>query len=252
MNHKLFDSVQSALGNNEIHLYLQPKVDMTTQQVIGAEALIRWIHPEYGFISPGLFIPILEKEGHIYEVDKFIWEEACKILHTRKMQGLSSLPISVNVARADLYQGDLTDVLTNLLKKYNLEASDLHLEIIERAYVDDSSNINRVLSKLRELGFFIEMDDFGIGESSLSMVADMPVDCLKLDRQFLLFELSDKRHIEVIRFIINLANALDMGIIAEGVETQEQADFLISMGCRYAQGFYYYRPEEAKKFLEIL
>ena len=248
---QLLDSVNDAIKNKEFRLYLQSKVNMVTGKVIGAEALIRWIHPELGFISPGEFIPLLEKEGYIYEVDKYIWEEACKVLKERKDKGLEELPISVNVARGDFYEEDLCDVLRNLIQTYELKPEQLHLEIIERAYVTDSDNIFRVLTELREAGFCIEMDDFGIGESSLSMLAEMPVNVLKLDRQFLVAGLDDKRHIEVIRCIINLAEVLDINIIAEGVETQEQVDLLLSMGCCCAQGFFYAKPEPAGYFTEI-
>lgn len=250
-NHQILDSVPNALKNHEFQLYLQTKVDMTTGDAVGAEALIRWIHPELGFIPPNQFIPLLEEQNYVYDVDKYIWEEACKILKQRKDKGLRSLPISVNVARGDLYEDDLADVLQNLIHTYQLKPEDLHLEILERAYIDDSSNIFQVLSDLRNKGFFIEMDDFGTGASSLAMVAQMPVNLLKLDRQFLVSGLSDKRHVEVIRFIINLAKTLDIGIIAEGVENQEHADFLLSMGCRFAQGFYYCKPQPAEFFLDV-
>lgn len=248
---RLLDSVQDAIKNREFRLYLQSKVSMVTGEVIGAEALIRWIHPKIGFISPGEFIPLLEKEGHIYEVDKFIWEEACKVLKERKDKGLKELSISVNVARGDFYEKDLCEFLKYLIDKYELKPEQLHLEIIERAYVTDSDNIFRVLTELREEGFCIEMDDFGIGESSLSMLAEMPVNVLKLDRKFLVAGLDDKRHIEVIRCIINLAKVLDINIIAEGVETQEQVDLLLSMGCTCAQGFFYAKPEPGGYFADL-
>lgn len=251
LHHKLLDNIKKALAEHEFQLYLQPKIDMRSETAIGAEALIRWIHPENGFISPGQFIPVLEKEGLVYEVDQYIWEEACKILRKRKDMGLQSLPISINVARQDLYQQDLIPVLCGLLEKYDLPAKDLHLEIIERACVNDSQNIFPILSDLKKQGFCIEIDDFGTGESSLGMLADMPVDFLKLDRSFLVSAEHNKRYQEVIKYTISLAKTLDMQIISEGIETREQADFLLSVGCNYAQGFFFARPEPAKKFLEI-
>ena len=251
MEHQLLDCVPEALRKHQFRLYLQPKFDMVTGEVTGAEALIRWVHPEMGLIPPDRFIPLLEKEGGIYEVDRYIWEEACKILHQRQKNGQKKLPISVNVARSDLYQTNLLPVVLSLLEKYELSAPDLHLEILERAYVNDSKHIFEILTSLREHGLFIEMDDFGTGESSLSMVAEMPIDLLKLDRQFLVSSIKNTRQIEVIRFIINLAKTLDVNVIAEGVETKEQAELLCSMGCRYAQGYYYGRPEPAEKFLDV-
>lgn len=248
--HKILDSVEQALADGEFKLYLQPKVDIATGQTVGAEALIRWIHPELGFIPPDKFIPLLEKEGAVYPVDQYIWEEACRHLAARREKGLELHPISVNVARYDLYQPDLPDVLDALLKKYDLTPEFLHLEVLERAYTGDSANLLRVLTSLRHKGFCIEMDDFGVGESSLSMAAQLPVDILKLDRSFLLTAEKDARQVSVIRFILELARALELDVIAEGVETQEQAELLLSLGCRRAQGYLYSRPRPAADFLE--
>ena len=249
MSHDVADQTRRAMANGEFQLYLQKKVDMTTGETVGAEALIRWIHPEKGMIPPDQFIPHLEKEGCIYAVDQFIWEEACKILKRRREMGLKRLPVSVNVARNDLYEKDLCDTLEGLLQKYELEPRDLRLEIIERAYANDADTLFDVLSALQKKGFCIEMDDFGTGESSLAMVADMPVNIIKLDRRFVVAGQKDRRSREVIRFIINLVKTLDMEIIAEGVETREQAEFLLQMGCRFAQGYLYGRPEPAEAFL---
>ena len=163
----------------------------------------------------------------------------------RQKAGKKVFPISVNVARGDLYQKDLQQTLQSLLQKYELSAATLHLEVTERAYVHDSQHIFHVLSELREAGFFIEMDDFGTGESSLAMVAEMPIDLLKLDRYFLVSAAHSKRHAEIIHFIIQLAQSL-----AEGVETKEQADYLLSSGCTFAQGYLYGKPMPAEEFLQ--
>lgn len=249
LEHKILDSVQDALKNHEFKLYLQPKVNMITGEMIGAEALVRWVHPELGFVFPNKFIPLLERENMIYEVDKYIWEETCKILKLRKERGLKAIPISINVSRGDFYEKDLIDVLVQLVNKYDLNREQLHLEIIERAYVNDSEHIFVVLSELRKNGFIIEMDDFGTGESSLAMLAQMPVDYLKLERYFLVAAEDNKRQLEIIRLIINLAKTLEMNVIAEGVETDEQAAVLLSMGCQCAQGYLYGRPAPAQEFL---
>lgn len=246
----ILDHVHEAVENHEFQLYLQPKVDILTRQLIGAEALVRWQHPTLGWITPDRFIPLLEKNGYIYEVDQYIWREACKILATLKSDFDFSIPISVNAARGDLYQKDFLQVLQNLISDYQLEPSNLRIEIIERNYVRDASNICQILSDLRSVGFDIEMDDFGTGESSLSMIADMPIDYIKLDRTFLASGLQSRRHTEIIRLIINLTRTLDMGVIAEGVETQEQADLLSQLGCNYAQGYFYDRPMPADEFLK--
>ena len=246
---KILDSVHNALKNQEFEMYLQPKVKLPGGELMGAEALIRWRHPEMGWISPGIFIPILERNGYIYKVDQYIWESACRFQAMRRERGLRLFPISVNVARMDLYQDDLTDVLIRMLERYRLDPKLIHLEVIERNYVEDSEKMFAVLTGLREAGFLIEMDDFGTGESSLAMAARLPVDYLKLDRQFVLEDVHDKRHREVIRFIMNMAKALNMEVISEGIETKEQAELMYDMGCDFAQGFYYSRP---KPYMELL
>lgn len=248
---KILDSVHNSLKNREFEMYLQPKVKLPDGRLEGAEALIRWNHPEMGWLSPGIFIPILERNGYIYQVDQFIWESACQFLATRRERGLRMFPVSVNVARMDLYQDDLTDVLLALLERYRLEARYLHLEIIERNYVEDSEKMFGVLTGLRDAGFLIEMDDFGTGESSLAMAARLPVDYLKLDRQFVVEDVHDKRHREVIRFIMNMAKALNMQVISEGIETKEQAELMYDMGCDFAQGFYYSRPKPYMELLDV-
>ena len=250
MEHRILDSVRDALFRHEFRLYLQPKVDMVTRKQIGAEALIRWIHPEMGFIPPDRFIPLLEKEDLIYRVDQYIWEEACKVMQQRKKLGLAAMPTSVNLARSDLYQPDLPQVLDRLLREYELAPEELRLEIIERTYTDDSDHIFSVLKGLREEGFCIEMDDFGVGASSLSMAAEMPVDVLKLDRSFVNTSLNSERHTKIVQFIIELARTLQMKIIAEGVETEEEARLLLTLGCRYAQGYLFGRPQPAENFLK--
>lgn len=249
LEHKILDSLQDALSGHQFKLYLQPKVDMTTGEIIGAESLVRWIHPELGFIVPNVFIPLLERRNLIYEVDKYIWEETCKVLKLRKEMGLPEIPISINVSRGDFYQKDLVEILVHFIEQYDLKPEQLHLEIIERAYADDNKHLFVVLSKLRENGFIIEMDDFGIGESSLAMLAEMPVDILKLERYFLVSAQKNKRQLEIIRLIINLAKTLNMKVLAEGVETEEQAQVLMDMGCQFAQGYLYGKPEPAQNFL---
>ena len=249
LQHKILDSIQDAITRQELRLYLQPKVRLDTGAVCGAEALVRWFHPELGFVPPLQFIPLLEQAGSIYAVDQYVWEQTCQVLARRRELGLAPLPISINIARSDFYQPDLLDVLQGLLQKYDLPPALLHLEILERAYAKDSDQLSAVLNRLREHGFCIEMDDFGVGESSLAMLTTLPVDVIKLDRQFLLTTLQDARHTEVIRCIVQLAEALHIDVLAEGVETAEQAALLRSLGCRHAQGYLYGKPEPAEHFL---
>ena len=249
LQHKILDSIQDAITRQELKLYLQPKVRLDTGEVCGAEALVRWFHPELGFVPPMQFIPLLEQTGSVYAVDQYVWEQTCGILARRRALGLAPLPISINIARSDFYQPDLLDVLQGLLQKYSLPPALLHLEILERAYAKDSDQLSSVLNRLREHGFCIEMDDFGVGESSLAMLTTLPVDVIKLDRQFLLTTLQDARHAQVIRCIVQLADALNIDVLAEGVETAEQAALLQRLGCRHAQGYLYGKPEPAEHFL---
>lgn len=248
--HQIFNHLPKAIERGEIKLYLQSKVDMVTGRTVGAEALVRWAHPNLGFLTPDKFIPLLEREGLIYKIDSYIWEQACAIQKQRVDNGLQKLPISVNVARNDLHEEGLADKLCSLVDRYGLEPADLHLEILERVYAKETSLTEHVITDLRSRGFVIELDDFGTGESSLAMLADMPIDILKLDRHFLGAELNTRR-LEVARAIISLANALGLGILAEGVETKEQEDILTSMGCRYAQGYLYCKPQPAAYFATL-
>lgn len=247
---RLLDRLPEALANDEFKLYLQPKVDMTTGFAVGAEALVRWEHPELGFISPASFVPLFEREGCIYEVDHVIWEKACSFINERRRRGLPRLPISVNVARSDLYERDFAAALRELVARHGLAQGDLHLEVLERAWAKDSDALCEVFGGLKALGFTIEMDDFGTGESSLALLANLPVDVLKLDRGFIVKGLGDCRRIEVIRCIVELARSLNMAVIAEGVETVEQERALLSLGCRFAQGFLYAKPQPAESFLD--
>lgn len=248
--HQILEGVSSAIENGELRLYLQSKVDMRTHEVIGAEALVRWEHPTLGFLTPADFIPTLEKENRVFAVDQYIFEESCRVQKERRDKGLPMLPISVNMARSDFYEPDVFDVLQKLLSRYGLDPSAIRIEVIERAYAQDTGPLPGVLSELRKSGFVIEMDDFGTGESSLSMLADAEVDVLKLDRGFVRESVSNERRLSVIDSVIQLADNLGMEVIAEGVENCQQECQLLSLGCRYAQGYYYAKPRPAVYFLD--
>ena len=249
---RLLDRLPQALADDEFKLYLQPKVDMATRTVIGAEALVRWEHPSLGFISPARFVPLFEREGCIYDVDRAIWEKACAFMGDRRRRGLPVFPVSVNVARDDLYEPDLVEGLRDMAKRHGLRPGDLHLEVLERAWAKDSQAACEAFGTLRECGFPIEMDDFGTGESSLALLADLPVDVLKLDRSFVNRVLEGPRILGIVRCIVELARTLGMDVVAEGVETEEQQDALVSLGCRYAQGFLYFRPQPAEVFRDFV
>lgn len=230
-------------------MYLQPKVDMRGGGIVGAEALVRWNHPELGFLVPGRFVPLLEERGLIYDVDLFMWREMCRYQDERRRRGLALYPVSVNFSRGDLYHEGLVKRLCEIVDGYGLDHGCMHVEVIERAYTRDSVSIAPVLAEMRSCGFKVEIDDFGAGESSLGMLADIQADILKLDRSFLQSGLLDTRRIEVIKAVVQLARALKMGVIAEGVETEQQRDALVELGCFEAQGYLFYRPAPWQDFV---
>lgn len=221
-------SIDSALENGEISVWLQPQYNFVTDRIIGAEALCRWTHSSLGWISPGEFIPILERTGQIAQLDYYIWEQACKLMRKWLDQG-SFIPVSVsvNISRIDLLDDRIYSRLTNLLKKYDIPASMLRLEITESAYMSKPEVLIGVVDKLHELGFTVEMDDFGSGFSSLNMLKEVQVDVLKMDLRFLQNEKNgngDKGG-KIINAVIRMAHELTIPVVAEGVETKQQALF---------------------------
>lgn len=249
---KIINAMERAIQNKEFTLYLQPKYDIEKGTIIGAEALVRWISLENGFISPGDFIPVFENNGFVYEVDKFIWEESCRYLRKWLDEGREVHPISVNVSRIDLYTPKLVQHLVNLREKYQLPSQYLELEITESAYTEDPEQIITITRQLREAGFVILMDDFGTGYSSLNMLKDIQIDVLKLDMGFLKSSDYSAKGGNILTAILKMAESLKMQAIAEGVETKEQVEFLKSIGCRYVQGFYYSKPLPVGEFEKLI
>ena len=249
---KIINAMERAIQNKEFTLYLQPQYDIEKGTIIGAEALVRWISLENGFISPGDFIPVFENNGFVYEVDKFIWEESCRYLRKWLDEGREVHPISVNVSRIDLYTPKLVQHLVNLREKYQLPSQYLELEITESAYTEDPEQIITITRQLREAGFVILMDDFGTGYSSLNMLKDIQIDVLKLDMGFLKSSDYSAKGGNILTAILKMAESLKMQTIAEGVETKEQVEFLKSIGCRYVQGFYYSKPLPVGEFEKLI
>lgn len=246
---KILNTMEDSLKRGDFHLYLQPKVEIPTGRRIGAEVLVRWIHPEYGMIAPGEFIPLFEDNGFIYAMDLFVWEKACALLRSWKDAGMKRIPLSVNVSRRDIYHEDMVQNLIQMVKKYGIQPEELHLEITESTYVTNSEQMFSVISQLRGHGFVIEMDDFGKGYSSLNMLSELPVDILKMDMAFLKQGENTKQRERIMQFVIDLANDFEMQVIAEGVEKEQQAGLLKSMGCRYAQGYLFGRPVPCEEFV---
>lgn len=249
---KIINAMEMAIQNKEFTLYLQPKYDIEKGTIIGAEALVRWISQENGFISPGDFIPVFENNGFVYEVDKFIWEESCRYLRKWLDEGREVHPISVNVSRIDLYDPKLVKHLVDLREKYQLPSQYLELEITESAYTEDPEQIITITRQLREAGFVILMDDFGTGYSSLNMLKDIQIDVLKLDMGFLKSSDYSAKGGNILTAILKMAESLKMQTIAEGVETKEQVEFLKGIGCKYVQGFYYSKPLPVGEFEKLI
>lgn len=249
---KIVGDMKYALAEGQFKVYFQPKYDLMTEKIIGAEALVRWQHTELGLISPGKFIPIFEDNGFITELDVYVWEECCRFMHKRKQLGLSVVPVSINVSRVDIYNEDIVKILCNLVKKYDLEPELLHLEITESVYINDSGKINVVLNQIKEKGFIIEIDDFGSGYSSLSILSEIPMDIIKMDMKFFQSEKNTKVKQKIIYSVIKLAKWMNLFVIAEGVETKEQLDYLRKMKCHFGQGFYFAKPMPAEEFEQIL
>ena len=238
---KVTEQIDSAIQSGQIVPYLQAQVSREGK-VVGAEVLVRWIHPVEGFMPPGKFLGILEKNGMIAKIDRYIWECACRILKRWEEEGRPDLYLSVNISPKDFYIMDVPKEIIGLADKYKLDKNRLRLEITESIMMDDVDEKLKTIDKLRDAGFIVEMDDFGSGYSSLNMLKDMPVDVLKLDMVFLKDTAANERTKKIMSLIINLAKSLNIPVIAEGVETVEQVDLLTEMGCDYFQGYYFARP----------
>ena len=242
-----------ALERRQFYLAVQPKCRITTGKIVGAEALVRWKHPERGMIFPGQFIPVLEKNGFISDLDLYVWEEACRYIRKWMDEGVKPVPISINVSRIDMLSMDVVKELNALTEKYKIDKKYLKVEITESAYVDNANKILDILRDLEEAGFTLLMDDFGSGYSSLNMLKEAIVDILKIDMKFLDMKEEDaQKGLTILKSIIKMSNEMNLPIIVEGVETKEQADFLAKMKVRYAQGYLFYKPMHIDDFEELI
>lgn len=249
---QIINEMNSALAEGQFIIYLQPQFNYSTNKLHGAEALVRWNHPVKGIVSPAKFVPIFEKNGFITHVDQYVWEEVCKLLRRWIDMGREVVPISVNVSRTDICSLRLVDHFTKLVEKYNLPTSLIRIEITESAYMDNPSQMIETVSRLREAGFSVEMDDFGSGYSSLNTLKDVTVDMLKLDMKFIEKGKNSERGGSILSSVIRMSNWLKLSVLAEGVETKEQADYLKSIGCSYMQGYYFARPMPVKEYEKLL
>ena len=246
------DAMESALFEKQFLVYFQPKYSLSDESMVGAEALVRWIHPQWGFLSPGEFIPLFERNGFIHRLDAYIWRSVCEKLRQWKLNGYPLVPVSVNVSRTDIYQLNLVDTLCSLVEEYEIDPALLHLEITESAYTENPNQLIKAVSQLRQHGFVIEMDDFGSGYSSLNMLGQMSLDVLKLDMQFVQNEMTKHREQSLLGDVIRMAHRMHLRVLAEGVETREQRQRLKEMGCDYAQGYFYSKPVPDTEFEALL
>ena len=251
---RLLDSFQEAIDRKQFQVYFQPKFDIRPDQPVlcGAEALVRWKHPELGMISPGIFVPLFESNGLVRDLDHYVWRAAANQMREWKQRLGRTVPVSVNVSRVDMMDPDLLETLNSLVEDNGLSHTDLHLEITESAYTQDAQQIIATVKSLRKMGFVIEMDDFGSGYSSLNMVTTLPFDVLKLDMMFIRNAFSGEGDIRMLKVIVDIAESLSVPMIAEGVETSEQLLALKEIGCDIVQGYYFSRPVPAAEFEHYL
>ncbi|MFQ7393214.1 MAG: EAL domain-containing protein, partial [Collinsella aerofaciens] len=250
---QLLSAFQHALNQGRITFHIQPQYDMETKKIIGGEALARWKDEDGSFISPGTFVPLLERNGFGVTLDRHIWSLVFAWLSERLAQGLPCVPISVNISQTDLISVDVAKQLERLAMRYAVPTHYVKAEITESAYADDPKDVTTLASKLRSLGFSVLIDDFGSGSSSLSMLQNIDADVIKLDGRFMSVETgqADKGE-SIVKSVINMSWQIGLPVIVEGVETDKQIAFLHELGVRYVQGFYYYRPMPINAFEELI
>ena len=247
---KLLNDLRRALEEHEFVVHYQPKYNIQADppQLCSAEALVRWQHPELGMIPPYEFITLFENKCQINLLDQYVWREAARQMAEWRDKFGFVLPVSVNLSRLDVFDPNLESILDEIIEENGLKNEDFHLEVTESAYTEEANHVISVISKLREKGYRIEMDDFGTGYSSLNMLSAMPIDVLKLDRSFVIKLLKDEKVVRLVEFIFDLAKMLQVPIVAEGVETAEEVEFLKARGCDMVQGYYFSKPLPASEF----
>ena len=252
-DYRMLTDFQRGLENHEVFFCLQPQCRVSNGSVVGAESLARWQRADGTMVPPAKFVPLLEKYGMVTNLDQFIWEEVCKWLHDWIAQGQTAVPISMNISQIDILSIDVPACFQALLQKYDLPARLLKIEITESAYVADTVTMRETVKQLRDMGFLVLMDDFGSGYSSLNMLKSLNVDVIKLDAQFLRIKNQEERKgISILESIVNMTKTMKLPIIVEGVETQEQINFLSDLGCRYMQGYYFHRPMPVHEFEDMI
>jgi diguanylate cyclase (GGDEF)-like protein/PAS domain S-box-containing protein len=245
-------NLRRALVENQLRVFYQPKVDLASNTIVGMEALVRWMHPEDGLISPADFVPIAEENGMIVMIDQFVMREACRQIRLWRQEG-ASYRVAVNLSALQFKQKNLVEYIEDLLAEHELDPAALELEITESAIMDDPASAAQLITKLRKIGLYISVDDFGTGYSSLAYLKKFPINALKIDQSFVRDLTWDSDDAAIVRSIITLSASLNLGVVAEGVETLEQKAFLLEHGCRLVQGYLFSKPlpaDEMTAFLE--
>ena len=251
-NLTMVNDIKEAMENNEYFLHYQPQLDIFTGEIRGFEALIRWISPKHGYIPPLDFISIAESSGMILPLGKWVIEEACDFIKRMERLGFKDMKVAVNVSVLQFIQDDFIDIIIGILESRELEASCLELEITETILMEFSEMNMQKINKLSSLGITISIDDFGTGYSSLTYLREISIDILKIDRRFIKDIDGSNKESLITKTIINLAHSLEFKVLAEGVESQIQLDFLKENNCDYVQGFYFYKPMPASQLEEII
>ena len=251
---RLLNDLRQAVEERQFRVYYQPKYDIQCDppRLNSAEALVRWVHPELGFISPGDFIPLFEKNGLIHVVDRYVWEEAARQVAAWREEYGVNVAVSVNLSRTEVFDPGLEKELLRLMEENGLSTKDFKLEVTESAYTDDADQLVAVIQQLRDRGFEIEMDDFGSGYSSLNTISKLPIDVLKMDMKFIQNVEQDDRDFRLVELILDIARYLKVPVVAEGVETEHQLQLLRDAGCDYVQGYYFSRPLPAADFENLI
>lgn len=241
------NEIVDALTGNQIKAYIQPKIDMITKEIIGGEALVRWVHPEKGVIPPGEFIPVIEKNGLIIDVDIAVWRQVFDFQSKRKKAGRKVVPISINISRIHAYDNTFKDYLVALSNEYEVEPALVPLEITESSFIDTADEMYESMHYLKAKGFKLSMDDFGTGYSTMTMLKDQPVDEIKIDKGFI-DDLDNANEQIIVNSMVSMLKAMGKSVIVEGVEDEKQQDFLVQSGCTSAQGFLYHKPMPMEEF----
>ncbi|MCM1399966.1 MAG: EAL domain-containing protein [Clostridium sp.] len=251
LKEELISEVNEAMNNHELKVYYHPQYDAITSKLVGAEALVRWVKPDGSIIMPGSFIPQLEEDNAILDLDWYMLREVCDFLKRQREQNIHSVTVAVNFSRRHIYEDDFVERLCKIVNEYDVPRKMIEVEITESAFVDQSEKITERIENIRAAGFRVAIDDFGSGLSSLSFVKDISVDVLKIDKSLLSRNCEDEKERIVLESIFNFAHRLKLTTVAEGVETREQLGFLRTCSCKVIQGFLFAKPMPEADFMEL-